>query len=108
MSKELGCRKMIYLFLEGLGVGAVSGILWATYRVDALTEPHRIYHADVSGDGIKDIVIQNVRENKYVFLGQKDGSYKKLDDVLEQEKQVRESLLMSTRRFIEKNVEELK
>ncbi len=48
--------------------------------------PKSAYSMDLNGDSINDMVIKSHGTSKYIFLGQSDGTYKRLDDLVEEQK----------------------
>lgn len=73
-------------FNTGLALtGAIAAVGFGMYRVSTLQSapPTQVYVQDVSGDGIDDIITTSPKGGwKHVFIGQEDGSYRLLDDVL--------------------------
>lgn len=69
-------RDIYFTLLLGIGaMGFVMELVKPPSRV-----PSRVYSRDVNNDKINDIVIFANGGSKYVFMGQKDGSYIRYED----------------------------
>ena len=71
--------RLDYLY-TGL-LGAVVGIYIGGQAVKSDAKPKSAYMRDVNGDGVNDIVTEDRLRHREVLLGQKDGTFRRLDTV---------------------------
>jgi len=69
--------------LMGFGVGAYAGGRLAEYEVNAVSA----YMIDVNGDGIKDIITRSPTRRRVILIGQKDGTFERLNVMTKEQKE---------------------
>ena len=67
-------------------LGANLGLFGGGYLNRHAVEPVSAYMMDVNGDGINDIVARGPTSHRTVLIGQKDGTFKRLDIVTDAQK----------------------
>lgn len=91
----------------GFFCGSVTG--WIEKDI-AITKslPKTVYVRDVNGDSLQDVITRS--KGTLVFLGQQDGTYRRLDEVLSEQRQHGLSLTQSREliKSIEAKVQDLK
>ncbi len=75
-NESLGCY-----IVNGMLGGMTFGIILGACLAGINATPTKTYNKDVNKDQIVDIVVENKKGDKTVFLGQQDGSYKKLENL---------------------------
>ena len=62
----------------GIGIGVCIG--------SYLYKPEKVYFKDLNKDGRVDLIVKREDGDKYIFLQQEDGSYKRLEEILRQKR----------------------
>ncbi|MFA5175725.1 MAG: hypothetical protein WC413_00480 [Candidatus Nanoarchaeia archaeon] len=73
-----------------------------------ITKPQCAYVRDLSNKGSSDIVVTNTAGTKFIFLQQNDGTYKLLDNIKKEKKQVNEQEINQLEQTINDKTKDLK
>lgn len=83
-------RKYSIHALTGAAVFLI-GVMAGNIYEDYLSRPKAVYTADLDGDNRQDVVVENKKGWRFVFLQRPDGSYRPVDEVLANERATAEA-----------------
>ena len=86
-----------------LALGFVGG--YSTYFLVDSERIRNVYTRDVNGDGISDVILTNKGVEKFIYIGQEDGSYRPLNKVLAEMKESKTGALESELDMFKGNIE---
>mgnify|MGYP006290796937 CR=1 FL=1 len=87
-----------YLMYGGILAGAISAGLWLG---EYSHTPWNVYTQDLNGDNKQDIIIEQQAAPKVPFIQQEDGTYKRLDKIMDAQRDSLEESFENKRKSIE-------